>query len=80
MFRRVQLDRNRRLYRFLMSVCELVHDCLIVEERSGAARFRDLRKDEYRMPSLFEDFAIEFYRREQDDYRVNHGGRRNPMG
>ena len=76
LFRRVQLDRNRRLYRFLMSVCELIHDCLIVEERSGSVRFRDLRRDEYRMPSLFEDFAIEFYRREQDDYRVNP----NPRG
>ena len=75
LFRRVQLDRNRHLYRFLMSICELIHDCLIVEERSGSARFRDLRKDEYRMSALFEDFAIEFYRREQDDYRVNRRGR-----
>ena len=75
LFPRVQLDRNRHLYRFLMSICELIHDCLIVEERSGTTRFRDLRKDEYRMGSLFEDFAIEFYRREQDDYRVNHRGR-----
>ena len=76
LFPRVQLDRNRHLYRFLMSICELIHDCLIVEERSGTARFRDLRKDEYRMWSLFQDFATEFYRREQDDYRVNHRGRR----
>ena len=76
LFPRIQLDRNRHLYRFLMSICELIHNCLIVEERSGSARFRDLRKDEYRMWSLFQDFAIEFYRREQDDYRVNHRGRR----
>ena len=75
LFRRVQLDRNRHLYRFLMSICELIHDCLIVEERSGSARFRDLRKDECRMSSLFEDFVIEFYRREQRVYRVNHPGR-----
>ena len=75
LFRRVQLDRNRHLYRFLMSICELVHDCLIVEERSGSARFLDLRKDEYRMSALFEDFAIEFYRRGQDEYRVNRRGR-----
>ena len=75
LFPRVQLDRNRHVYRFLMSICELIHDCLIVEERSGTARFLDLRKDEYRMWSLFQDFAIEFYRREQDDYRVNHRGR-----
>ena len=75
LFPRVQLDRNRHVYRFLMSICELIHDCMIVEERSGTARFRDLRKDEYQMWKLFEDFAIEFYRREQEDYRVNHRGR-----
>ena len=34
LFPRVQLDRNRHLYRFLMSICELIHNCLIVEERS----------------------------------------------
>ena len=40
LFRRVQLDRNRHVYRFLMSICELIHDSMIVEERSGTARFR----------------------------------------
>ena len=75
LFRRVQLDRNRHLPRFLTSIREFIHDCLIVEERSESARFRDLRKGEYRMSALFEDFAIEFYRREQDDYRVNRRGR-----
>ena len=71
LFRRLQLDRNRYVYRFLMSVCELIRDCLIVEERSGAARFLDVRRDENQMAKIFEDFAIEFYRREQHAFRVN---------
>ena len=71
LFRQVQLDRNRYVYRFLMWICELIRDCLIVEERSGTTRFRDVRKDEYRMGKVFEDFAIEFYRREQQEFRVN---------
>ena len=75
LFRRVQLDRNRHLPRFLTSIREFIHDCLIVEERSESARFRDLRKGEYRMSALFEDFAIEFHHREQDDHRVSHHGR-----
>ena len=72
-FQRVQLDRNRRYYRFLLSVCRLIHEQLLVDERSGDARFTDFTEE--RMDRLYEDFIIEFYRREQERYRVNHRGR-----
>lgn len=73
LFQQVQLDRNRQIYRFLLSICRLVHDQLLVDERSGDARFTDFSGD--KMAKLFEDFVIEFYRREQCDYRVNPRGR-----
>ena len=74
LFQQVYLDRNRRYYRLLLSVCQLVIDQLLVDERSGTARFADF--SEPRMDRLYEDFIIEFFRREQDRYRVNHRGRR----
>ena len=77
-FGQIKLDRNRYLYRFLMSVCRLIHDHLLVDQRSGQARFLDFREDETRMWKLFEDFVIEFYRREQDEFGVNRGGRGIP--
>ena len=73
LFQQVQLDRNRRYYRFLLSVCRLIHEQLLVDEQSGEARFTDFSDE--RMEKLYEDFIIEFYRREQDHYRVNHRGR-----
>ena len=73
LFQQVQLDRNRRYYRFLLSVCRLIHEQLLVDEQSGQARFTDFSEE--RMERLYEDFIIEFYRREQDRYRVNHRGR-----
>ena len=73
LFQQVQLDRNRQIYRFLLSVCKLVHDHLLVDERAGDATFIDFSEE--KLAKLFEDFVIEFYRREQRDYRVNHGGR-----
>ena len=76
LFGQLQLDRNRHCYRFLLSVCRLVYDYLLLDETSGEARFRDFRRDRARMWKLFEDFVTEFYRREQRDYRVNPGGRR----
>ena len=76
LFGHVQLDRNRHNYRLLLSVCRLVHDCLLVDERSGNATFVDFRRDRHRMWELFQDFVTEFYRREQRVYQVNRGGRR----
>ena len=73
LFRQVQLDRNRRYYRFLLSVCRLIHEQLLVNEQSGEATFTSFCEE--RMERLYEDFIIEFYRREQDRYKVNHRGR-----
>ena len=75
-FRTVQLDRNRRIYRFLMSICLLIHENMIVDEKSGDVAFQDFREDENRMWAVFEDFVKEFYSREQSRYTVNEGGRR----
>ena len=74
LFQQVQLDRNRRYYRFLLSVCRLIHEHLLVDEQSGETTFTDFSDE--RMEKLYEDFIIEFYRREQNAYRVNPEGRR----
>ena len=73
MFDQVQLDGNRRYYRFLLSVCRLVHGLLLVDPRTGEHRFAGLT--DAVMWKVYEDFVIEFYRREQDRYRVNRPGR-----
>lgn len=69
-FSRVQIDRNMRIYRFLLGICRLIHESLLVDEKTGALRFSDFRNDDRRMWELFEDFVLEFYRRELDGYRV----------
>ena len=69
-FRTVQLHRNARVYLFLMSLCRLVYDNLLVDEETGQARFRDFVRDERQMASLFEQFVFNFYRREQSTYNV----------
>ena len=74
LFQQVQLDRNRRYYRFLLAVCLLIHESLLVNERTGEVRFIDFSNE--RMHKLYEDFIIEFYRCEQDCYEVNPRGRK----
>lgn len=73
LFGQVQLDRNRQVERFLLEVCRLVYDQLLVGEQLGDARFVEFTDE--KMEKLFEDFAIEFYRRELAEFVVNQGGR-----
>ena len=74
-FTRVQLaGGNRKLYRFLLSVCWLIHESLAVDEQTGRSVFRDFRRDKATMWRLFEDFVIGFYRRERRDFTVRGRG------
>ena len=75
-FGQVQLGGNRRLYQFLLSVCRLLYESSVVDEKTGRTTFRDFRQDEATMWTLFEEFVTGFYEREQRVYRVNPGGRR----
>jgi 5-methylcytosine-specific restriction enzyme subunit McrC len=69
-FRRVQLHRNNNYYRFLLNVCELVYESLLVDEQTGQTRFRDFLRDEGKMRALFEEFVRNFYRLRQTNFNV----------
>ena len=70
LFRRIQYHQNLRFYRFLMHVCEFVHESLLPTEGGRDSHFRDFIRDERKMAYVFEDFIRNFYRRERPDYRV----------
>lgn len=69
-FDSVQLHRNNAWYGFLLQVCRLIYDNLLVNEATGESRFRDFLRDEKQMASLFEKFVRNFYRREQSTFKV----------
>lgn len=66
----VQLHRNNAYYRFLLQVCRLIHDNLLINEDAGDSQFRDFLRDEKQMAALFEKFVRNFYRHEQTTFRV----------
>lgn len=68
-FSRIQLDRNRRRYRFPIQVCRLLLQARIVDPVTGGTRFLDVGPEELVMWRVFEKFAARFYRRETH-YRV----------
>ena len=69
-FGAVRLHRNNAYYRFLIQVCRLIFDNLLVNEHTGDRQFRDFLRDERQMAALFEKFVRNFYRREQTEFRV----------
>jgi 5-methylcytosine-specific restriction enzyme subunit McrC len=70
LFRRVQLNRNNSFYDFLLKICELVNDNLLPSEQKGKSKFRDFVREERQMGILFEEFVRNFYRIEQNVYKV----------
>ncbi|MCB1098777.1 MAG: 5-methylcytosine-specific restriction endonuclease system specificity protein McrC [Verrucomicrobiae bacterium] len=70
LFRRVQLHRNNRYYRFLLNVCELVYQSLLPTEEIGQTRFRDFTRNHKAMAALFEKFVRNFYRQHLNGFSV----------
>lgn len=68
-FRRVQLHRNNAPYEYALRLCELIHDNLMVDERSGRIRYREYRESEQKMGRLFEKFVGAFFERHHPGFR-----------
>ena len=70
LFRTVQIHRNNRFYRFLLHLCRIIHENLLVNEEDGTAQFHDFREDEQKMGLVFQQFVKTFCERETA-YRVS---------
>lgn len=68
--RAVDVHGAARSYRFLVSLCALVHRSLLPTEAAGRSRFLDVTRDEAAMRMLFQQFIYEFLRREQRAFHV----------
>ncbi|WP_419655992.1 McrC: methyl-coenzyme M reductase operon protein C [Desulfosarcina variabilis str. Montpellier] len=70
LFSRVQLHRNNAFYDFLLKICEIIHENLLISEDPGKSKFRDFFRDEHRMASVFENFVRNFYKIEVPGCKV----------
>jgi len=70
-FSRVQLYRNNSFYDFLIKICELIYDNILISEDPGKSKFRDFIQNEKQMAYLFEEFVRNFYKIERPNYNVS---------
>ncbi len=69
-YAQVVLHRPTAHYRLLLSICQLVHEEVLLTQKSGERLFRDFTGNEKRMAALFERFVRNFYRQRQKTYQV----------
>ena len=70
LFRTVRIHRNNQFYSFLIHLCRIIHDNLLVNQEEGTATFYDFREDEHKMGLVFQQFVRRFCERETD-YKVS---------
>lgn len=63
-FSKVQINKNNQYYDFVLKICEIIYDNLLVDERTGQTKFKEFDRDEKHMAYLFENFVRNFYKRE----------------
>lgn len=70
-FRVIQTHRHAGAYEFILRLCLLIFDSIILDATTGDAVFADFQEDKARMSALFESFVYNFYRLEQDNAKVS---------
>lgn len=70
-FSKIQINKNNQYYEFVLKVCEIIYNNILIDEQSGQTKFQDFYRDERQMAYLYENFVRNFYRREQDDFKVS---------
>jgi 5-methylcytosine-specific restriction enzyme subunit McrC len=71
LFSLIQLHRNNSFYDFLIKICDLIYNNLLVSEDTGKSKFRDFIQDERQMAGLFEEFVRNLYEIERPDCNVD---------
>jgi 5-methylcytosine-specific restriction enzyme subunit McrC len=70
-FHRVFRRQRTRYYDFLLSVCRIVWENLMVDPTTGRSVFKEFVRDETKMGKVFEQFVFNFFRLEQTSLHVD---------
>lgn len=69
-FQSTPVHGNNRIYRFLLSICQLIFDSALTEKGDGGYLFKDFIQDDHKMRRLFQQFVSNFLKHHQDIYKV----------
>ena len=70
LFKQIRLNRNNRFYGFVMNVCQIIYESTLPSEEHGKYKFSDFTRDDNKMNQLFEAFVRNFYKMEQNKFKI----------
>lgn len=71
LFKSLQLSRNTGHYGILMNVCRMVLETLQPVENATGSKFAAIAENEVSLSTIFEAFALNFYKHEQSEFKVD---------
>ncbi|MCM3491173.1 5-methylcytosine-specific restriction endonuclease system specificity protein McrC [Alkalihalophilus marmarensis] len=69
-FKELRLHKNNMHYGFVLDICKLLFDQLLLNEEQSQSTFKDFQRDHKAMANLFEKFVFNFYKNEVKEYKV----------
>lgn len=69
-FKNIRYNKSNYNYKFIINICRLIYNQLLLSEDGEEAMFYDFIDDEVKMARLFEEFVRNFYKHHLKDARV----------
>lgn len=70
LFKQLKIHRNNSYYLFLLRLCHMIYEATVINEIDGSYHFKEFLGSDKALAALFEAFIRNFYRKEQDEYKV----------
>ena len=69
-FKALSFNKMNYKYKFVINICELIFDNLLINKKGNTAEFYNFIEDERKMAYLFENFVRNFYKKELNGSKV----------
>ncbi|WP_288221228.1 hypothetical protein [uncultured Clostridium sp.] len=70
LFNSIKYNTSNKSYKFIINICKLINDNLLIAENGEEAEFYNFLEDERKMAYLFENFIRNFYKKELKSSKV----------
>lgn len=70
LFNSIRYNPSNKSYKFIMNICKLINDNLLISKNGKEAEFYNFLEDERKMAYLFENFVRNFYKKELKSSKV----------
>ena len=71
-FESLKFNKNNYYVYYMILICELINDSLMLSESKGKFKFINILDDEKRMQQIFELFVFKYYKKKQNKYNVSY--------